>query len=183
MNRHQVIKTSHLLPQYIFQFMIWNNWQHLSFEHFKYYCIHLKNKKWKSLQLGEGKALQESASLSLSHKTASNVVTSLMTDFLTGGRGGIGCHMLKIARENLFCKWQEPFIEPNIEFIEQLLKRCKTFPNLCCHGLYHWVPGLFICSISPQELWYLSPPAPIPAPGILSRFFLDLQELNLHSKI
>lgn len=115
----------------------------------------------------------------LSHKTASNVVTSLMTDFLTGGRGGIGCHMLKIARENLVCKWQEPFIEPNIEFIEQLLKRCKTFPNLCCHGLYHWVPGLFICSISPQELCYLSPPAP----GILSRFFLDLQELNLHSKI
>lgn len=81
-NRQEVIKTFNLSPQYIFQFMIWNNWQHLSFECLNYYYIHFKNKKWKAeFATGRRKSItqlyQQKASQVLSHRTTSNVVISV----------------------------------------------------------------------------------------------------------
>lgn len=38
--------------------------------------------------------------------------------------------MLKLARDNLFWKWQEQCIEPILEFIEQLMEKVQDLTNL-----------------------------------------------------
>lgn len=42
----------------------------------------------------------------------------------------MGCCMLKLARDNLFCKWQEQLVEALLECIEQLTEKVQDLTNL-----------------------------------------------------
>lgn len=145
--------------------MLWDNWQHLSFEDLNYYYINFKNRKRKAeFATGTRKSItqlhKQRANQVLSHKTTSNVATSvnskyiLMMDLLIGGKNGMS--LLNIPRwafsvtRTIYWAYYRTYWTTS----ESIWKKSKNFTNLPFPVMVHMhcAPGLFIHSISPQEM-------------------------------